>query len=140
MDYTNVPTTVFTPIEYSCCGYEEEEALEVYGDDDIEIYHMKNNPLETYGVHRKNINNKEMNNTIYFKVICVKSENNKIVGIHYVGPNAGEVMQGFALAVRLGATKDDLDDLIGIHPTCAEWFTTLTVTKNSGEDAEATAC
>ena len=100
MDYTNVPTTVFTPIEYSCVGYNESEANDVYGDDDIEIYHMKNNPLETYGVKRVDHDGNEMINTMYFKVICVKSEKEKIVGLHYVGPNAGEVMQGFALAVK----------------------------------------
>lgn len=41
---------------------------------------------------------------------------------------------------RVGCTKADLDDLVGIHPTCAEWFTTLKVTKRSGDTAEATAC
>jgi hypothetical protein len=52
-----------------------------------------------------------------------------VVGLHYVGPNAGEVTQGFALALRLGATKAHFDDLVGIHPTDAEAFTMLTVTK-----------
>jgi len=44
----------------------------------------------------------------------------KVVGFHYLGPNAGEVTQGFAIGLRLGATKDDFDTLIGIHPTNAE--------------------
>eukprot|EP00486_Rosalina_sp_Unknown_P006751 CAMPEP_0201572846 /NCGR_PEP_ID=MMETSP0190_2-20130828/16351_1 /ASSEMBLY_ACC=CAM_ASM_000263 /TAXON_ID=37353 /ORGANISM="Rosalina sp." /LENGTH=518 /DNA_ID=CAMNT_0047999121 /DNA_START=37 /DNA_END=1593 /DNA_ORIENTATION=- len=140
MDYHFVPTTVFTPCEYSCCGYSEEEAADVYDEENLEVYHMKNNPLETYSVKRKNKDGKEMNNTIYFKVICDKKQKNKIVGFHYCGPNAGEVMQGFALALKVGCTKDDLDNVVGIHPTCAEWFTTLKVTKSSGESAEATAC
>jgi len=55
------------------------------------------------------------------------------VGFHFVGPNAGEVTQGFALAVKLGAKKKDFDDLVGIHPTDAESFTLLQVTKSSGE-------
>jgi len=140
MDYYKVPTTVFTPLEYSCIGYSEEEANDVYEAQNVEVYHMKNNPLEHYSVKRKSHDGKEMSNTLYFKVICIPSENDKIVGFHYCGPNAGEVMQGFALALRVGCTKADLDDLVGIHPTCAEWFTTLKVTKRSGEDAEATAC
>jgi len=140
MDYHFVPTTVFTPVEYGCCGYSEEEAGDVFDAENLEVYHMKNNPLEHYSVKRKSKDGKEMNNTIYFKVICDKTQKNKIVGFHYCGPNAGEVMQGFGLALKIGCTKDDLDNLVGIHPTCAEWFTTLKVTKSSGESAEATAC
>jgi len=56
-----------------------------------------------------------------------------VIGFHFVGPNAGELTQGFALAVKLGATKEDFDDLIGIHPTDAESFCALSVTKSSGE-------
>jgi thioredoxin reductase (NADPH) len=48
-----------------------------------------------------------------------------------MGPNAGEVVQGFALAITMGATKEQFDDLVGIHPTAAEEFTVLTVTKES---------
>ena len=44
----------------------------------------------------------------------------KVVGFHYVGPNAGEVTQGFTLGLKLGATKADFDNIVGIHPTCAE--------------------
>eukprot|EP01084_Bolivina_argentea_P015190 28397_1 len=140
MDYNRVSTTVFTPCEYSCVGYSEEEAMDVFGEDGLEIYHMKNNPLEHYSVKRKNVSGQEMNNTIYFKIICDKAKNEQIVGFHYCGPSAGEVMQGFALALRLGCKKSDLDDVVGIHPTCAEWFTNLKVTKASGKSAEATAC
>jgi pyruvate/2-oxoglutarate dehydrogenase complex dihydrolipoamide dehydrogenase (E3) component len=63
-----------------------------------------------------------------------------VVGLHYLGPNAGEVTQGFAIALRLKATKLDFDSCIGIHPTCAELFTTLTITKSSGEDWQKTSC
>ena len=72
------------------------------------------------------------------KLVCLKSENEKVVGFHFVGPNAGEVTQGFALAVRLGATKADFDGMVGIHPTDAESFCTLTVTRSSGADWVAT--
>lgn len=62
------------------------------------------------------------------------------MGFHYLGPNAGEVTQMAGIALKLGATKADFDRLIGIHPTCAEIFTTLKVTKRSGESAELTGC
>lgn len=52
-----------------------------------------------------------------------------MLGLHYAGPNAGEVMQGFAVAMRIGLTKQQLDSTIGIHPTCAEELTNMEVTK-----------
>lgn len=66
------------------------------------------------------------------KLICDKSQNDKVVGLHFLGPNAGEVVQGFAFALMMGATKQQFDDLVGIHPTAAEEFTVLNVTKESG--------
>ena len=45
---------------------------------------------------------------------------NLVVGFHILSPNAGEITQGFALAIKLGATKEDFDNVVGIHPTCAE--------------------
>jgi thioredoxin reductase (NADPH) len=62
------------------------------------------------------------------------------VGLHIVGPNAGEVTQGFGIAFKLNATKADFDRLIGIHPTIAEVFTTLSLTKASGADAAGKGC
>jgi len=56
------------------------------------------------------------------------------------GPNAGEMTQGFAVALKCGATKADFDRTVGIHPTNVEQFTTLHVTKSSGESAETTGC
>ena len=63
-----------------------------------------------------------------------------MVGFHFVGPNAGEITQGFALALRLGCTKADFDNLVGIHPTDAESFTTLQVTRASGENWVTVGC
>jgi pyruvate/2-oxoglutarate dehydrogenase complex dihydrolipoamide dehydrogenase (E3) component len=63
-----------------------------------------------------------------------------VIGFHYLGPNSGEVTQGFALALKLNAKKSDFDTLIGIHPTCAELFTNLNVTKSSGKEWEKTNC
>jgi len=132
-DYVNVCTTVFTPLEYGCCGLSEEDAIAKYGEDDVEVYHQSFWPLEWTVAHRPE-------NSCYCKLVCVKSQNEKVVGFHYLGPNAGEVTQGFGIAVKMGATKGDFDNLIGIHPTTAENFTTLSITKSSGVDASASGC
>ena len=63
-----------------------------------------------------------------------------MLGLHVVGPNAGEITQGYAVAIAMGATKADFDATIGIHPTCSENFTTLKSTKRSGEDVLTTGC
>merc|ERR1712123_267964 len=129
-DYVNVRTTVFTPLEYGCCGYSEEEANEKYGEEDIEVFHQSFWPLEWTVSHRPE-------NSCYCKLICLKSQKEKVVGIHYLGPNAGEVTQGFGIALKMGASKADFDNLVGIHPTTAENFTTMEITKSSGVDASA---
>lgn len=135
MDYDLIPTTVFTPIEYGACGLSEEQATEKYGADDLEIYHKELSPLEwelssaskPAGIAR-------------CKLICLKSENLLVVGLHILAPNSGEITQGFATAMRKGATYRDFQDTVGIHPTVAEDFTTLTVTKSSGESAAGSGC
>lgn len=133
MDYANIPTTVFTPIEYGAIGLSEEDAIAQYGGDDIEVYHSNFFPLEWTVAHRED-------NACYAKLICVKSLKEKVVGLHILGPNAGEITQGFTIGMKLGATKDDFDNSVGIHPTCAEIFTTLDITKSSGEDAAQAGC
>ena len=57
-----------------------------------------------------------------------------------LSPNAAEITLGYAVAMKLGATKTDFDSTIGIHPTCSENFTTLTITKSSGVDSKTTGC
>lgn len=74
------------------------------------------------------------------KVIVDKSDNNRIIGMHYFGPNADEVIGGFAVAMKLGMTKEDLDTTIGIHPSTSEDLFNLDVTKRSGEEFRKTEC
>ncbi|EOA97359.1 Thioredoxin reductase 3, partial [Anas platyrhynchos] len=132
-DYINVPTTVFTPLEYGSCGLAEEKAIEKYGKQNLEVYHSLFWPLEWTVPGRDN-------NTCYAKIICAKHDNNRVVGFHVLGPNAGEVTQGFAAAIKCGLTKELLDETIGIHPTCAEVFTTMDITKSSGQDITQRGC
>ncbi|KAF4661629.1 thioredoxin reductase [Perkinsus chesapeaki] len=128
MDYNNVPTTVFTPLEYGSVGLSEEKAREAYGDDLI-IYHSFFKPLVWA------LNHERSDADCYMKVLCENKGDKKVVGIHILGPDAGEMIQGLAVAMKAGCTKANLDDTVGIHPTSAETFTTLTQVKEEGEDA-----
>eukprot|EP01137_Pigoraptor_chileana_P036228 Opistho-2@31435 len=132
-DYEKIPTTVFTPLEYGCIGLAEEDALKKYGEENIETYLMNFKPLEWTVAHRED-------NACYMKLICNKADEDRVVGLHVLAPNAGEITQGYAVGIRLGATKADFDATIGIHPTNSENFTTLSITRSSGEDATATGC
>uniref|UniRef100_UPI00358EE1E6 thioredoxin reductase 2, mitochondrial isoform X1 n=1 Tax=Myxine glutinosa TaxID=7769 RepID=UPI00358EE1E6 len=133
MDYTNVPTTVFTPLELGSVGLTEEKAVTLLSHDLIEVYHAYYKPLE-YSVPDRN------SNQCYIKVVCEREGKQRILGIHFLGPNAGEVTQGFALALRCGASYSDLKSTCGIHPTCAEELIKLQITKRSGKDPTVTGC
>jgi pyruvate/2-oxoglutarate dehydrogenase complex dihydrolipoamide dehydrogenase (E3) component len=134
MDYVNICTTVFTPIEYACVGFSEDDATVLFGKDNIDVYHREFQPLEwSLSVGRSN-------SMAFAKVIVDKTQNEKVLGIHYVGPNAGEVMQGYGVAMKQGVYFKDLTDTVGIHPTSSEEIVSLSITKRSGEDAAAGGC
>ncbi|XP_030632148.1 thioredoxin reductase 3 isoform X2 [Chanos chanos] len=99
----------------------------------IKVYHSLFWPLE-YTVPSRD------NNRCYAKIICNKLDSERVVGFHYLGPNAGEVTQGFGAAMKCGIVKNQLDNTIGIHPTCAEIFTTMEVTRRSGADISQAGC
>ena len=81
-EYNLVPTTVFTPLEYGCCGYAEDDAIATYGKENIEVYHSGLWPLEWTVAHRPE-------GDCYAKLIVNVLDDERIVGFHYVGPNAG---------------------------------------------------
>jgi thioredoxin reductase (NADPH) len=87
MDYVNVCTTVFTPLEYSCVGLSEDDAIAKYGEAGIEVYHREFLPLEW------SLSQARHDSNAFAKIIVDKSPKQNVLGIHYVGPNAGEVMQ-----------------------------------------------
>lgn len=132
MNYDLVPSTVFTPLEYGVCGLSEEEAIRRYGNENIEVYHVSLNPLEHHLSRHEN--------RCYMKQICLKTQNEKVIGFHILSPNAGEITQGVAVAMKMGATKKDFDDTVGIHPTIAEEITINRVTKSSGVSFEKGGC
>jgi len=134
MDYKNICTTVFTPIEYATVGYSEEDAEQTFGKDNLVVYHKEFTPLEWSLTYSRS------HHSAFTKVICDKNDNMTIVGIHYLGPNAGEVMQGYGVAIKKGLTFQNLEDTVGIHPTSSEEIVTLSITKASGESAAAGGC
>jgi thioredoxin reductase (NADPH) len=133
MDYDDVATTVFTPLEYGCVGLSEEVATERYGADNLEIYHAYYKPTEFF-VPQKSVR------YCYLKAIARREGDQKIVGMHFIGPVAGEIIQGFAAALKSGITMKILKNTVGIHPTVAEEFTRLLITKRSGLDPTPATC
>lgn len=102
MDYVNVPTTVFTPLEYGCCGLSEVDAKAKYGEENIATYHTKFTPLEWQ--YDKTV--AEGNRTSYTKVIVNKADSNRVVGFHICAPNAGEITQGIGIGFKCNFTKE----------------------------------
>ena len=115
IDYTNIPTAVFSQPNTASVGLTEEKAREEYGDN-LRIYRSKFRAMkETLGGG---------DGKVFMKLIVV-NDNDRVVGCHMVGEGAGEIIQGIAIAVKMGATKADFDATIGIHPTAAEEFVTM---------------
>lgn len=115
VDYENIPTAVFSQPSIGTVGLTEQQALAAYPAD-IDIYKADFKPM-------KNTLSGSSERTL-MKMIVVRSSD-KVVGMHMVGPDAGEIIQGFAVAIRAGATKAIFDSTIGIHPTAAEEFVTM---------------
>lgn len=118
MDYRNVCTTVFTPLEYGTVGYSEDGATAEFGKENLVVYHKYFVPLE-WSI------SPSRGHTQGFCKAVVEKRTDRVLGLHYLGPNAGEVMQGFGTAMKLGCTFEDIVGTVGIHPTTAEEFTTL---------------
>lgn len=133
MDYDDVATTVFTPMEYGCVGLSEEVAAERHGADNIEVYHAYYKPTEFFVSQRSY-------RYCYLKAVALREGDQKVLGLHFVGPVAGEVIQGFACALKSGLTMKILKNTVGIHPTVAEEFTRLNITKRSGLDPTPASC
>lgn len=117
MDYSNVPTVVFSHPPIGTVGLTEEKARDLYHDQ-VKVYQSKFNNL-FYGLSPA-----ERKVPTLYKVVCV-GKDEKVVGIHILGMASDEIMQGFGVAVKMGATKQDLDSCVAIHPTAAEELVTL---------------
>jgi len=116
MDYVNVPSVIFTHPPCASIGISEKQAREQFKDDDIKVYTSKFTNMH-YAVT-------EHKPKTQMKVICVGKEE-KVAGIHMTGLGVDEMMQGFGVAVKMGATKADLDSCCAIHPTASEELVTM---------------
>ena len=114
MDYANIPTAVFCHPNLGTVGLTEEQALAK--ELDIEVYSATVRQL------KHTLSGRDEMSMIK---LVVDRPSDRVVGLHMVGPDAGELVQGFAVAMNCGATKTDFDRTIGIHPTLAEEFVTM---------------
>lgn len=116
LDYENVPTVIFTHPTIATIGLTEEEAIERHGKEQIKVYRSRFTPMYfALSDYRQKC---EM------KLICL-GEEEKIIGLHAIGVGTDEMLQGFAVAIKMGATKKDFDDTVAIHPTGSEEFVTM---------------
>ncbi|MGL5195859.1 MAG: glutathione-disulfide reductase, partial [Chroococcales cyanobacterium] len=115
INHTGIPTAVFSQPEASTVGLTEEEARDKVGDN-VTIYRAKFRPM-FYSLT-------DADEKVMIKLI-VDNTTDRILGVHIVGKDAAEIVQGLAIAVNMGATKKDFDATIGIHPSTAEEFVTL---------------
>jgi glutathione reductase (NADPH) len=116
LDYHNIPTVVFGHPPVGTVGLTEQAARDDYGDEAVTIYRSSFIPM----YHALTTAKPRCD----MKLVTVGPKK-RVVGVHVVGPGADEMMQGFAVAVRMGATKEDFDDTVAIHPTSAEELVTM---------------
>ena len=114
MDYAGIPTAVFTHPPIGTVGLTESQARAQFGA--IEVYRSDFKPL------KHTLSGRSERPLVK---LIVDAATDRVLGLHMVGADAGEIVQGFAVALKCGATKAQFDATIGIHPTSAEEFVTL---------------
>lgn len=116
LNYENVPTVVFSHPPIGTVGLSEPEARLRFGEGHVKVYQTSFTAMYTAVTqHRQPAS---------MKLVCV-GRDERVVGIHGIGHGMDEILQGFAVALKMGATKKDLDDTVAIHPTAAEEFVTM---------------
>jgi glutathione reductase (NADPH) len=115
LDYENIPTVIFSHPPIGTVGMTEDEAMARFGDA-VKVYETRFTPM----LHALSGRTQSM----HMKLVVTGAEE-KVLGCHAIGPGADELMQGFAVAVRMGATKRNFDDTVAIHPTVAEEMVTM---------------
>lgn len=117
LDYSNVATVVFSHPVIGTVGLTEQEAIEQYGQANVKVYKSQFTAL--YQAITE-----DHRDPTRMKLICAGAEE-KVVGIHSIGFGSDELLQGFSVAMKMGATKADFDNTVAIHPTAAEEFVTM---------------
>ena len=116
LDYTNIPTVVFTEPPIGTVGLTEDAAIAKYGKDNVKVYTNIFSSMHTAITDSRQ--------RAYFKLV-VQGDDEVVVGLHGIGAGMDEMTQGFAVPIKMGATKADFDDTVAIHPTAAEEFVTM---------------
>ncbi|KAJ3020918.1 Glutathione reductase [Thoreauomyces humboldtii] len=116
LSYSNIPSVIFSHPTAGSVGLSENEAKKKYGEKDIKIYSSRFTNMHFALTEHKQP-------TVY-KLICAGPEE-KVVGLHIVGKGSDEILQGFAVAINMGATKADFDNTVAIHPTAGEEIVTM---------------
>lgn len=116
LDYTDVATVVFSHPVIGSVGLTEEKAIAKYGEENITVYKSSFTPMYTVlGENRQPSTMK----------LVTLGEDEKIIGLHGIGYGVDEMIQGFSVAIKMGATKADFDNTVAIHPTGSEEFVTM---------------
>lgn len=115
LDYTNIPTVMFSHPPIGTIGLTEGEARKLHGDA-VKIYQTRFTAMYHSLVEHKQ--------QTAMKLVCVGAEE-KVIGCHIIGKGADEMLQGFGVAIKMGATKKDFDNVVAIHPTSSEELVTL---------------
>ncbi|KAK9763939.1 Glutathione reductase [Basidiobolus ranarum] len=116
LDYENIPTVVFSHPPSGAIGLTEAEAKKQFGEDNIKVYTSKfTNMYNAITEHKP---------PTAFKLI-VTGQAERVIGLHIIGRGADEMLQGFGVAVKMGATKVDFDSCVAIHPTASEELVTM---------------
>ena len=116
LDYTDVATVVFSHPVIGSVGLTEEKAIAKYGAENIKVYKSSFTPMYTALA-----NNRQLST---MKLVTL-GEDEKIIGLHGIGYGVDEMIQGFSVAIKMGATKADFDNTVAIHPTGSEEFVTM---------------
>uniref|UniRef100_A0A3B3VYI6 glutathione-disulfide reductase n=1 Tax=Poecilia latipinna TaxID=48699 RepID=A0A3B3VYI6_9TELE len=116
LDYSSIPTVVFSHPPIGTVGLTEDEAVKSHGKENVKIYKTSFTPMYHAITSRRS--------PCIMKLVCVGKEE-KVVGLHMQGLGCDEMLQGFAVAIKMGATKADFDNTVAIHPTSSEEFVTM---------------
>ncbi|XP_074652489.1 glutathione reductase, mitochondrial-like [Tubulanus polymorphus] len=116
LDYSNIPTVVFSHPPIGTVGLTEEEARNKFGDENIKIFTTKFTPMYHAVTQRKTMT--------HMKLVCLQPDL-KVIGLHMIGLGCDEMLQGFSVAIKMGATKAQFDETVAIHPTSSEELVTM---------------
>ena len=117
MDYELVPTVMFSHPPIGTIGLTEQQALTQYGADNVKVYNSSFAAIYTAVTQHRQLTK--------MKIVCA-GDDEKVVGLHGIGFAMDEILQGFGVAMKMGATKADLDSCVALHPTSAEEYVTMT--------------